>query len=55
MSGMESLAPAIAMLAAFACLIGGATMIWRRSDVRKGMLLLMMAAVLVGNVAIWTL
>ncbi|MDN4632806.1 hypothetical protein QCD71_14875 [Sphingomonas sp. PsM26] len=55
MSGIESIAPAIAMLAAFACLIGGAAMIWRRSDVRKGVLLLVMAAVLVGNVAIWTL
>ena len=55
MRGSESLAPAIAMLAAFACLIGGGTMLWRRSDVRKGVLLLVMAAVLVGNVAIWTM
>ncbi|WP_026046588.1 hypothetical protein [Sphingomonas sp. PAMC 26621] len=55
MSGVESLAPAIAMLAAFACLIGGVRLIWRRSDVRKGVLMLVMAAVLVGNVAIWTL
>jgi len=55
MTGMESIAPAIAMLAAFACLIGGGTMILRRSDVRKGVLMLVMAAVLVGNVAIWTL
>ncbi|WP_242139053.1 hypothetical protein [Sphingomonas sp. TREG-RG-20F-R18-01] len=55
MSGIESLAPAIAMLAAFACLIGGVRMIWRRSDGRKGVLLLVTAAVLVGNVAIWTL
>ncbi|MET3826676.1 hypothetical protein ABIC16_002369 [Sphingomonas sp. PvP055] len=54
MSGIESLAPAIAMLAAFACLIGGGTMIVRRSDVRKGVLLIVMAVVLVGNVAIWT-
>ncbi|WP_277971064.1 hypothetical protein [Sphingomonas echinoides] len=54
MSGIESLAPAIAMLAAFACLIGGGVMIVRRSDVRKGVLLLVMAVVLVGNVAIWT-
>ncbi len=55
MTGIESLAPAIAMLAAFACLIGGVRIIWGRSNVRKGVLMLVMAAVLVGNVAIWTL
>ena len=55
MTGIVSLAPAIAMLAAFACLIGGVRMIWGRSNVRKGVLMLVMAAVLVGNVAIWTM
>jgi predicted MFS family arabinose efflux permease len=48
-------APAIAMLGCFACLVGGVLMIARKRDVRKGVLLLVMAAVLVGNVVIWTL
>lgn len=47
-------APAIAMLAAIACLVGGAYLIATRRDRRKGVLLLVMAAVLAGNVAIWT-
>lgn len=55
MSGVGSVAPAIAMLGAFVCLVGGAVMIFRRSDVRRGVLLLVMAVVLIGNVAIWTL
>ncbi len=55
MTSVEGLAPALAMLAAFACLIGGGVLIARRSDVRKGVLMLVMAAVLVGNVFIWTL
>ncbi len=55
MTSLESLAPAIAMLAAFACLIGGGMLIAKRRDVRKGVLMLVMAAVLVGNVLIWTM
>jgi hypothetical protein len=47
-------APAIAMLACFACLAGGSVLIVRRRDVRKGVLMLVMAAVLLGNVLIWT-
>ena len=46
-------APGIAMLAAFACVAGGMVTI-RRGDRRKGVLMLVMAAVLVGNVLIWT-
>ena len=46
-------APAIAMLAMFACLIGGGGMIVKGVDRRKGVLLLVMAAVLLGNVVIW--
>lgn len=42
------------MLAAIACLVGGAYLIATRRDRRKGVLLLVMAAVLAGNVAIWT-
>jgi len=48
-------APAIAMLAMFACLIGGGWMITKGIDRRKGVLLLVMACVLFGNVLIWTL
>jgi hypothetical protein len=48
-------APSIAMLGAFACAAGGGYLIVKRRDVRKGVLMLVMAAVLVGNVAIWTL
>jgi hypothetical protein len=52
---LEGLAPALTMLAAFACLIGGGVLIAKRQNVRKGVLMLVMAAVLVGNVVIWTL
>ncbi|MCP3733924.1 hypothetical protein M9979_03410 [Sphingomonas sp. RP10(2022)] len=48
-------APAIAMLGCFACLIGGGALIARGHDRRKGVLLLVMAAVLLGNVVIWQL
>jgi hypothetical protein len=48
-------APAIAMLAAFACLIGGGVLIAKKRDVRKGTLMLVMAVVLIANVLIWTL
>lgn len=55
MTSLESLAPALAMLAAFACLIGGAALIAKGQNRQKGVLMLVMAAVLVGNVVIWTL
>lgn len=55
MTSLESLAPAIAMLAAFACLLGGGTLIAKRQNTQKGVLMLVMAAVLVGNVLIWTM
>ena len=48
-------APGIAMLGCFACLGGGAYLVATRRDVKKGVLLLVMAAVLLGNVLIWTL
>ena len=48
-------APAIAMLGMFACLIGGITLIVKNHDRRKGILMLVMAVVLLANVAIWTL
>ncbi|MBX9730165.1 MAG: hypothetical protein K2X59_02460 [Sphingomonas sp.] len=46
-------APAIAMLGVFACLIGGGWMIAKGDDRKKGVLLLVMAAVLLGNVLVW--
>jgi hypothetical protein len=52
---MIEAAPAIAMLAAFALVLGGVTLL-RRPDARsKGVLMLVAAAVLVANVAIWTI
>jgi hypothetical protein len=48
-------APAAAMLACFACLGGGAYLIRSGRDRGKGLLMLVMAAVLFGNVLIWTM
>ena len=48
-------APSVAMLAVFACLIGGGWMIAKGIDRRKGVLLIVMAVVLLGNVLIWTI
>jgi hypothetical protein len=48
-------APAVAMLACFACLGGGAYLIRSGRDRGKGWLMLLMAAVLFGNVLIWTM
>ena len=54
MTGIEAAAPAIAMIAAFALVIGGVVLI-RRRNAQKGVLMLVMALVLVGNVVIWTM
>lgn len=51
---MQTLAPTIAMLAAFALAFFGAKLA-RGPERTKGILMLVMAAVLVGNVLIWTL
>ena len=48
-------APGIAMLACFACLFGGGYLLLKRRDPKKGALMLVMAAVLLANVLIWTL
>ena len=53
LSSIAAAAPAIAMLACFACVAGGAVLIVRRADVRKGVLMLVMAAVLLANVLLW--
>ncbi|OJU17338.1 MULTISPECIES: hypothetical protein [unclassified Sphingomonas] len=55
LTGIAQAAPAIGMIAAFACLIGGLYLVRTGKDRRKGVLLLIMTAVLVGNVLIWTL
>jgi len=39
----------------FACLVGGVVLIVKKRDRTKGVLMLVMAAVLLVNVAIWTL
>ncbi len=55
LASIASAAPAIAMLAMFACLIGGWVLIAGKRDTRKGILMLVMAAVLLVNVLIWTM
>lgn len=55
MQAIAGAAPAIAMLGAFACAIGGGWLIASNRDRKKGWLLIVMATVLVANVAIWTL
>ncbi|MEG8042731.1 hypothetical protein O6V14_03970 [Sphingomonas faeni] len=55
LTSIAAAAPAIAMLGMFACLIGGIALIVKKRDTNKGVLMLVMAAVLLANVAIWTL
>ncbi|HEX8389630.1 MAG TPA: hypothetical protein VF636_11465 [Sphingomonas sp.] len=55
LSGIANAAPALAMLACFACLGGGGYLVATRRDVKKGALMLVLAAVLFGNVLIWTM
>ena len=55
MSPVDSAVRAIAMIAAFALTFFGARLPWRGGERRfKGILMLVMAAVLVGNVLVWT-
>ena len=55
MSGLASGALAIAMIAAFLLVLGAAGLLRTPETRAKGWLMLAAAAVLVGNVAIWTL
>jgi high-affinity Fe2+/Pb2+ permease len=48
-----SAALSIAMLAAFALVWGGIWLIAKRRDRKRGILMLVAAAVLVGNVLVW--
>ena len=54
-SGVGAVLLSIAMLAAFTLAGGGIWMISKRRDVRKGVLMLLAALVLLGNVLIWTI
>ncbi len=45
----------ILMLAAFLLAGGGLYLVWRGRERRKGLLMLAAAAVMVGNVLVWTL
>ena len=55
MTTLDSTTRAVAMLAAFALTGFGARQVWRGGEGRfKGVLMLIMAAVLVGNVLVWT-
>ena len=55
MTGFAAAAMAIAMLAAFALVFGGVRLARRPEDRKRGVLMIAAAAVLVGNVLIWTL
>jgi len=54
MTGLEQAAPAIAMIAAFVLAWFGVRLAMRPDTRTKGMLMVVMALVLVGNVVIWT-
>ena len=53
-SGPGALILSVLMLATFALGAGGAWMIVKRGNVKKGALMLLAALVMLGNVLIWT-
>ena len=55
MTSFASAAMALAMIAAFLLAIGGARLALRENDRKRGILMIVAAAVLVGNVLILTL
>ncbi len=55
MTGLEQVAPAMAMIAAFVLAWFGVRLALRLDTRTKGVLMVVMALVLVGNVVIWTL
>jgi len=55
MTGPSALILSILMLATFLLSAGGVFLIVKRRDFRKGLLMLLAAAVMLGNVLIWTL
>lgn len=54
-SGLAATLMSVAVIAAFALVAGGVTLIAKRRDRKKGALMLAAAAVLVGNLLIWTI
>ena len=54
-SGPGAILLSIVMIASFLLFAGGAWMIGKGRDRKKGMLMLVAAAVLLGNVLIWTI
>jgi hypothetical protein len=55
MHAIATAALSLAMLAAFALATGGAWLIAKRKVYKQGTLMLVMAAVLVANVLVWSL
>ena len=55
MSTIASAALAIAMIAAFLLVIGGMKLVRTPATRKNGVLMMVAAAVLIGNVLIWTL
>jgi multisubunit Na+/H+ antiporter MnhB subunit len=55
MEGFAAGAMAVAMLAAFALVFGAVRMARKPEDRRRAALMIVAAAVLVGNVLVWTL
>jgi len=55
LQAVAAVAPTFAMLAVFALALGGIWLIRNRRDRRKGVLMLVAAAVVLANILIWTL
>ena len=55
MSGASATFLSILMVAAFLLGWGGIYLLWKKGDRKKGTLMLVAAAVAVGNVLVWTL
>lgn len=54
MTGFAATLLSIAVLAAFALIAGGLHLLIRRKERKQGVLMLIAAAVLFGNVLVWT-
>ncbi|MES1970889.1 MAG: hypothetical protein V4472_00405 [Pseudomonadota bacterium] len=52
---MSALAPALGMLAVFALIFGGVRLLIKRRDRQKAVLMLVLAAVILGNVVVGTM
>ena len=55
MKEIASGAMALAMIAAFVLTVGGVRLAMKRENRKRGLLMIAAAAVLVGNVLVWTL